>query len=138
MLNLLQVPFDSTKHIIVYNSNGLVSLIDEMPVFGTDAMIPLNKLESAYLVIDLDTLFLTTEGMYDPGLDVCKREFFAIVRTYLGFKIRAVLSSGAGVYGVEWAIIGNKSFRTIITNDWRIIDKDFLKQKDHFDDEPKD
>ncbi|MBO9701261.1 MAG: hypothetical protein J7604_13715 [Sporocytophaga sp.] len=64
--------------------------------------------------------------MFDPYVDIKVKEEFFIEPNYAGFILRAKFSIGAGTYGVEWLIVEDKSYKTVITNDLKIIGDDFI------------
>ena len=136
-IELVQIPFDSSKHDIIYGKHGLVYLIDNNLVYGTDAILPHNQLTGAMLTIKDKVYHLNTEGMFDPNLEIIDLETISVTQNYSGYVVRMLLSVGAGFYGVEWIIISDKSYRTILTNDWKILENDFLLKEDFSDEEPK-
>lgn len=125
-LKLQQIPFDSTLHDVYRGKHGLVDLIDGKLVFGTDGIMPRNQLSIARLIVGEKVFQLKVDGMYDPNLEVVNSEMVAVTQNYSGYTVRVLLSVGAGYYGVEWTVIGDKSYRTILTNDWKILDNGFV------------
>lgn len=109
-----------------------ISLIDNELVYGTDAMIPKYELIKAVLKIGETEIELNTVGMYDPWYDNQKlNDRFSITRFLANpFRLRGCLSYGAGQYFVEWSIINNKAFRTLISHNTNfIVEEEFLKSK---------
>lgn len=124
-LKLIKEDFNKNNREIIYwdSTQQAISSIDGKPVYGTDACIPLSELTFAELQINNRKIKLETFGMYDPWEDrdtIIRCE----VEQFLGnpLKIRCWFSTGAGSYLVEWTVIGDKSFRTMITYDMKILD----------------
>ena len=137
-LSMVQKTFDPDNHAIIYNDNELVLLIDDYLIYGTDATVPKTYLSKAELIINGKAYCLNTKGMYDPNLKVLNSELVSVTQNYSGYTIRMLLSVGAGYYGVEWLIMSDKSYRTILTNDWKILDNGFILKESLFDEEPKE
>jgi hypothetical protein len=137
-LSMVQKTFEPRSHSIIYNDNGLVLLIDDYLVYGTDATMPKAYLSKAELFINGKVYCLNTKGMYDPNLKVLNSEMVSVTQSYPGYIVRMLLSVGAGYYGVEWTIIGDKSYRTVLTNDWKFLNNGFVLKNDFFDEEPKE
>ena len=107
-----------------------ISLIDNELVYGTDATIPKYELKKAVLKIGDAEIELNTVGMYDPWFDNKKPNCRFRITRFLSnpFRLRGSLSIGAGQYFVEWSIINNKAFRTLISHDTNsIVEEEFFK-----------
>ncbi len=132
-LKLIRVDFDSTGRQIIFweNSNDAIRSIDGNLVYGTDATLPKYELKSAILIIGQTQIKLETEGMYDPWNDNEEGIVRFEISKYLDnpYRLRGHFSVGVGLYYVEWSILDNTAFRTILTHDWTIINEDkFLKK----------
>lgn len=130
-LRLIRVPFYKENYRIQYWTNtddAIISINNEL-VFGTDATLPKFKLASATLIINKRSISLPTENMYDPWTDNIPTMRLFSYNKYLDNPaiFRGLFSIGAGIYGVEWRIFNNLARRTIITDDWHILDNDFIK-----------
>ena len=128
-LRLTETDFNKDESQIVYNDDSLVVMIDREMVFGTDGLLPRTYLKNAELMIDQHVIPLDTKGMFDPYLNVIDRGEIQFMKNYSGYKLRMVLSLGAGSYGVEWTIIDKQSFVTLISNDIELLDQYFIKQE---------
>lgn len=124
-LTLVREKFDKTQHEIVYwdSTEQAVSSIDGKPVYGTDASLPNTQLVFAEMQLNSQRVGLETKGMFDPWLDG-NTEIACKVEQTLGnpLRLRCLFSIGAGTYLVEWTIIEQSSFLTMITSDWSVLD----------------
>ncbi|MGB0870735.1 MAG: hypothetical protein ACPGSD_14150 [Flavobacteriales bacterium] len=128
-LRLTQIPFDSVNHKLLRNSNNLVTLIDNYPVYGTDGDVPFTMLSKAELSLNGKLITLNVQGMYNPDLKKISTHLnsqFNISKVYNGYVIRGVFPGGGMGYAFEWLIVNGRAFRTILTKDLEIMDLDFL------------
>jgi len=131
-LRLIQIPFDSVKHNLLRNSNNLITLIDNYPVYGTDGEVPFTMLSKAELSLNGKLITLNIQGMYNPDLNIISDNLnsqFNISKVYNGYVIRGVLPGGGMGYAFEWVIVNGSAFRTILTKDLEIMDLDFLHKE---------
>ena len=134
-LVLVQAPFDATGKDIVYwnESKDAISSIDGMPVYGTDATMPQNVLQSATLFMGDKKYALDVSGMYDPLYHDPEVTPQFVLNKFMGnpARLRGGLGIAAGHYYVEWTITGERSFRTILTYDWEFLcdEETFLRQQ---------
>lgn len=122
LLRMEEVEFELHKHQITIDRNNLVILVDGKPVFGTDATIPRKRLSSFIIEISGIEYDLSTDFMYDPELYSRTVDVFSVRKIYSGYLVRALFGLGAGTYGIEWTIINNSSFMTMITSDRKVLD----------------
>lgn len=124
-LKLVKEGFIKNNRVIVYwdSTQQAISSIDEKPVYGTDAAMPLTELIFAELQINDKKIKLDTYGMFDPWTET-DTNIRCEIEKVLGnpMKLRCLFSYGAGTYFVEWTIIGKESYRTMITYDMKILD----------------
>ena len=124
-LTLIQETFKPSEHTIVFwdSTQQAVTSIDQKPVFGTDATMPVTELTFAELKVNGQAIGLETTGMYDAWKKGDTSVAYSVQKV-LGnpLMIRCLFSYGAGTYLVEWTIIEDKSYRTLITSDMRILD----------------
>ncbi|MGD1846776.1 MAG: hypothetical protein ACFB10_15410 [Salibacteraceae bacterium] len=124
-LRLVKTPFQAERHTVNYwvDSKEAISSIDGYPVYGTDAMLPQSELTFAELITPEGNIRLQTLGMYDPWADSNLTILYQFER-FAGNppRVKCLFSNGAGSYLVEWVIVGDKSFRTVLTNDLALLD----------------
>jgi len=124
-LTLIKEKFIKGNRDIIYwdSTQQAITSIDNMPVYGTDATMPLTELTFAELQLNDKKIKLETTGMFDPWTEADTIIRYEIEK-HLGnpMKLRCLFSYGAGAYLVEWTIIGEKSHKTMITHDMRVLD----------------
>ena len=138
-LLLVRDTFEPKGKDIVYwsNSDQALTSIDGHPVFGTDATMPRTQLSSATLVIGDQKIDLDVSGMYDPWADHPDDKPTFVFNKFMDnpARLRGSLGSGAGHYYIEWTVVADKSFRTILTSDSEFIcdHETFMRQEEPVD-----
>ena len=124
-LILIKEKFNKDSRNIIYwdSSQQAITSIDNTPVYGTDATMPFSELTFAELLLNGKKIRLETTGMFDPWTEADTNISYEVEK-FLGnpMKLKCLFSNGAGTYLVEWTIIGEKSYRTMITYDMKILD----------------
>lgn len=123
-LSFMILDFDTINHSISYCKVGNWEgpyLIDSTLIFGTDFSIPNYIIESGDLLINGKKISLDISCMYEkPNIGS-----FNMTQTDGGLYINGAFSDGAGLYFVQWKIIGLISIRTIISNDEKLWTTDW-------------
>jgi hypothetical protein len=120
-LILIRDIFSKHDHNIEF-INDADLIIDNEIVFGTDGDIPRFSLKEAKLTINDKDIDLEISSMYNPWFGIKPNQnSFEMIQDGTHIKIRGFFSDGAGSYGVEWLIIGERSVRTILTYDEQIL-----------------
>ncbi|WP_045857963.1 hypothetical protein [Teredinibacter purpureus] len=114
-IELEKEKFEAAGKNIVYwdDSKRAINLIDGWLLFGTDANIPNYKLVSAIVTINDVRFKLDVRGMYEPWWEGNPPQF-KLQKFGKIYKLRGHFSAGAGSYEVEWQLIEEKSYRTVI------------------------
>lgn len=117
-LCLVQVPFDSTAHVIEYYQDDemewrWISLIDGKPVYGTDGQMPSRRLRSGWVDYRGERIPLDVSAMYD-ALETPSADTPLVDIQPDGLCISATFSDGAAIYEAVWLIARSRSFRAAL------------------------
>lgn len=115
-------PFVLGQHSVVYCNDNLVCIIDGNIMFGSDGVLPASKVDFAKLIINGVEINLDTSGMFNAWVNEfdSKRMVYDIYSDYI--VITVFMSDGAGTYVVQWLVRSGGSIRTIISDDYEIIE----------------
>ena len=107
-----------------------ISFFGNEPGFGfccEDA--PQTKVKYAYITINDKQINLDVSLMYNPNFPTLNQNSFKVIKKNDIYIIVGRFSDGMGAYVTQWIIIGNKSYRTIISNKENIF-KDLFSISD--------
>ena len=117
-LKFFMSSFDKSKHnikkCIVNDDWEGVCLIDNRPFFGTDWELPTTQLDSAYVLINNQKVYLDVFSMYNPKINDSIENRYKIQSIEGGLLLEGNFSDGAGSYKSQWIIISESSLRTYI------------------------
>lgn len=126
-LTLVRTAFDSTVRGIQYQTTESGErypyAVDGHRIFGTDGDVPRSRLAKATLSVGGRQYALPVTGMYNPWYgETPNRELIWFWRERTGrYRLRMLLSDGAGTYAAEWLLNGSAVTRTVLSADEEIV-----------------